>query len=106
MPRLGHSNGRQVLPHRVVPSGPLLCPLDPPLPSCRGTYLRRHAADGWHVVASLQKVGSVAFQLELTQPVINGLSILWCVGIGVTLMERNLLRRGQGQSPAICPSLP
>lgn len=51
--------------------------LGPLPPSCCSTYLGCHAADGWHVVASLQEVGSVALQLEFTQPVVNGLSILW-----------------------------
>lgn len=80
MPRLGDPDGCQVLPHRLVPLGPLRYPLGPLLPSCCGTYLRRHTADGWHVVASLQEVGGVAFQLELTQPVMNGLRILWRAG--------------------------
>lgn len=60
---------------RVVPLAPAL----PPGPSPtrpRGTHLGRHAADGWHVVAGLQEVGGIALQLELTEPVVNGLGIL------------------------------
>ena len=82
VPRLGYPNGRQVLPHKVMPSGPLPWPRVPALPSRCGTDLGRHAADSWHVVAGLQKVGSVALQLELAQPVMNGLSILQVGGRG------------------------
>lgn len=39
-------------------------------------YLGGHAADGGDVIASVEKVGSVRLQLELTQPVVNGFCIL------------------------------
>lgn len=39
-------------------------------------YLWGHAADGGDVITSVEEVGSVGLQLELTQPVINGFCIL------------------------------
>lgn len=39
-------------------------------------HLRGHAADGGDIVASVEEVGSVRLQLELTQPVVNGFCIL------------------------------
>lgn len=39
-------------------------------------YLWSHATDGWHIITCVQEVGSVALQLEFTQPVVNGFSIL------------------------------
>lgn len=39
-------------------------------------YLWSHAADSWHVVASIQEVCCVTLQLEFTQPIVNSFSIL------------------------------
>lgn len=65
---------------------PLLCPRDslltPAPPSPVGAYLGCHATDGGHVVAGLQEVGGVALQLELAQPVIDGLRVLGWGGSG------------------------
>lgn len=86
---------------RVVPSGLLCCLSDPPPLSHGATYLWCHAADGWHVVAGLQKVGGVALQLEFTQPVMNGLSILRRGGRGVEVnkAERARTRPSAPASP-------
>lgn len=40
------------------------------------THLRSHPADGWNIITSIDEVGSVLLQLELTQPLIDGLGIL------------------------------
>lgn len=40
------------------------------------THLGSHSADGGHVIASADEVGCVMLQLELTQPLVDGLGVL------------------------------
>lgn len=39
-------------------------------------HLRSHPADGWNIITSTDEVPSILLQLELTQPLIDGLCIL------------------------------
>lgn len=39
-------------------------------------HLRGHPADGWYIISSVQEVSGVLFELELTQPLIDGFCIL------------------------------
>lgn len=40
------------------------------------THLRSHPADGGNVVSHFNEVGRVLFQLEVTQPLVDGLRVL------------------------------
>lgn len=39
-------------------------------------YLRSHSANGRHIITSSEEVCSVVFQMKLTQPLVDSLSIL------------------------------
>lgn len=47
-----------------------------PTPPSAGGHLRGHPADGGHVIASADKVPGVVLQLEVAQPLADGLCIL------------------------------
>lgn len=53
-------------------------------------HLRRHPADGWNVIASVDEVRGIKLQLELTQPLIDRLGALGPEGKRGEGIHRNI----------------